>query len=261
MGGVRRLLALMVAKQRQLAGDRRQRDGASIEFNAGRRHPLPAAQHGQHRHPGADLRGVERRDQPVAALPAAGPGGRPAGDVLARRRPLEAADLRAHRPARDVRGAVRARDAAPARPRCARPISPCRWTRRRACTSATSTTSACCARRTTCWRSRSDIPTDQLAQRLPGLCKIASRTQLPQIIRVGGDAGRADPGHPPAAAGDPDPRRRHLLHPERSERVLAADHRRNGSIAIYLPPPFGPEHVKLELLAVPRRPADNDCQG
>ena len=34
MGGVRRLLALMVAKQRQLAGDRRQRDGASIEFNA-----------------------------------------------------------------------------------------------------------------------------------------------------------------------------------------------------------------------------------
>src|SRR6185436_6378281 len=35
MGGVRRLLALMVTKQRQLAGDRRQRDGAAIEFNAG----------------------------------------------------------------------------------------------------------------------------------------------------------------------------------------------------------------------------------
>ena len=35
MGGVRRLLALMVTKQRQLAGDRRQRDGSSIEFNAG----------------------------------------------------------------------------------------------------------------------------------------------------------------------------------------------------------------------------------
>ena len=35
MGGVRRLLSLMVTKQRQLSGDRRQRDGASIEFNAG----------------------------------------------------------------------------------------------------------------------------------------------------------------------------------------------------------------------------------
>lgn len=35
MGGVRRLLSLMMAKQRQLAGDRRQRDGTSIEFNTG----------------------------------------------------------------------------------------------------------------------------------------------------------------------------------------------------------------------------------
>ncbi|HEY4183420.1 MAG TPA: type VI secretion system baseplate subunit TssK, partial [Polyangia bacterium] len=35
MGGVRRLLSLLVTKQRQLAGDRRQRDGASIEFGVG----------------------------------------------------------------------------------------------------------------------------------------------------------------------------------------------------------------------------------
>jgi type VI secretion system protein ImpJ len=35
MAGVRRLLALMVAKQRLVAGDRRQRDGTNIEFNVG----------------------------------------------------------------------------------------------------------------------------------------------------------------------------------------------------------------------------------
>ena len=49
MGGVRRLLALMVAKQRQLAGDRRQRDGAIDRVQRRRRHAVPAAQHGQRR--------------------------------------------------------------------------------------------------------------------------------------------------------------------------------------------------------------------
>src|SRR6187551_977560 len=35
MGGVRRLLALMVTKQKQLSGDRNQRDGSNIAFNSG----------------------------------------------------------------------------------------------------------------------------------------------------------------------------------------------------------------------------------
>ncbi|MGC3990634.1 MAG: type VI secretion system baseplate subunit TssK [Chthoniobacteraceae bacterium] len=72
----------------------------------------------------------------------------------------------------------------------------------------------------------SDIPTDLLAQRLPGLCKIASRTQLPSIIR-----SAATPGvpiqithRPPTEI--PHPGRNHVFHDERVGRVLAPDHRR-----------------------------------
>ena len=163
-----------------------------------RRHPVPAAQHDQHRDPGAGLRGGERRDQPVAALPDDDPGGRRAGDVLARRRALEAAGVRAHRSARHVRGAVRARDGAAAHDRSARRTSRCRWTSISRSTSASWTRIACSRATHYVLAVRSELPAEQLVQRLPGLCKIASQAQLPQVLR-----SAATPGVPIQATHRP----------------------------------------------------------
>ena len=97
---------------------------------------------------------------------------------------------------------------------------------------------------------RSEIPEDQLGQRLPGLCKIASRTQLPHILRA------ATPGVPIQITHRPPseiPVRQGVtyftlaLGNEHGKKVLE-----ERSIAIFLPPPFDPSKVKVELLAIPR---------
>jgi type VI secretion system protein ImpJ len=96
---------------------------------------------------------------------------------------------------------------------------------------------------------RSDVPEEQLVQRLPSLCKIASRKELPQILRA------ASPGVPVQVTRRPPseiPVRAGVTYftlglqsenwrPVLEERV----------VAIYLPPPLDPERVKIELLAVP----------
>jgi type VI secretion system protein ImpJ len=96
---------------------------------------------------------------------------------------------------------------------------------------------------------RSDIPEAQLAQRLPGLCKIAARSQLPQVIRAA-----ASPGVPIAVTHRPPaeiPVKAGVtyfgltLQNEFWRQIVE-----ERLVAIYLPPPFGPQHVKLELLAV-----------
>jgi type VI secretion system protein ImpJ len=97
---------------------------------------------------------------------------------------------------------------------------------------------------------RSELPEDQLAQRLPGLCKIASKTQLPLIMRA------AAPGVPIQATHRPPaeiPIRAGVLYfmlnlQNDYWRQITAER----AIAVYLPPPFDPSKVKLELLAVPR---------
>jgi type VI secretion system protein ImpJ len=95
-----------------------------------------------------------------------------------------------------------------------------------------------------------DIPEDQLAQRLPGLAKITSRNQLPYILRS------ATPGVPLQLTHRPPseiPVRAGVAY---FSMALQNEHWRQvqdeRSIAIYLPPPFDPSRVKIELLAVPR---------
>jgi type VI secretion system protein ImpJ len=96
---------------------------------------------------------------------------------------------------------------------------------------------------------RTDIPEEQLVQRLPGLCKIASRTHLPQILRAASpgvpvQVNRRPPSEIPVRAGvtyfSLGLQSEHWR-PVLEERV----------VAIYLPPPLDPDHVKIELLAVP----------
>jgi type VI secretion system protein ImpJ len=98
---------------------------------------------------------------------------------------------------------------------------------------------------------RTEIPEHQLIQRLPGLCKIASSTQLPAVLR-----SAATPGVPIQHTNKPPPEV-----PVRAGVVYFALNLQNDywrailqerKVAIYLPPPFDPTHVKLELLAVPR---------
>jgi type VI secretion system protein ImpJ len=98
---------------------------------------------------------------------------------------------------------------------------------------------------------RSDVPEDQLAQRLPGLCKIASQTQLPQVLR-----SAATPGVPVQITHRPPaeiPVRAGITYFQLN---LQSDYWRSvvqeKTVAIYLAPPFDPTRVKVELLAVPR---------
>lgn len=97
---------------------------------------------------------------------------------------------------------------------------------------------------------RSEIPVEQLAQRLPGLCKIASRRQLPAILRS------ATPGVPVQITHRPPSEI--PVHAGVSYFTLALqnEHWRaileERSLGIYLPPPFDPSKVKVELLAIPR---------
>jgi len=98
---------------------------------------------------------------------------------------------------------------------------------------------------------RSEIPEAQLAQRLPGLCKIAARSQLPQVIRAAATPGvpitvtHRPPAEIPVRAGVT-----YFTLTLQNEfwRQIVEER----LVAIYLPPPFGPQHVKLELLAVPK---------
>ena len=98
---------------------------------------------------------------------------------------------------------------------------------------------------------RSEIPEAQLAQRLPGLCKIAARTQLPQVIRAAATPGvpitftHRPPAEIPVKSGVT---YFNLTLQNEFWRQIVEER----LVTIYLPPPFGPQHVKLELLAVPK---------
>jgi type VI secretion system protein ImpJ len=97
---------------------------------------------------------------------------------------------------------------------------------------------------------RSDMPEDQVSQRLPGFCKIASYNQLPYILRA------ASPGVPIKVTHRPPPEipiRPGVVYftlevgSEYWKHVI--DER---TISIYLPAPFDPQRVKLELYGIPR---------
>jgi type VI secretion system protein ImpJ len=97
---------------------------------------------------------------------------------------------------------------------------------------------------------RSDMPEDQVTQRLPGFCKIASYNQLPYILRA------ASPGVPIKVTHRPPPEI-----PIRPGVVyfmleVGSDYWKHvldeRTISIYLPAPFDPQRVKLELYGIPR---------
>jgi len=97
---------------------------------------------------------------------------------------------------------------------------------------------------------RSDMPEDQVTQRLPGFCKIASFNQLPYILRA------ASPGVPIKVTHRPPPEV-----PIRPGVVyfmleVGSDYWKHvideRTISIYLPAPFDPQRVKLELYGIPR---------
>jgi type VI secretion system protein ImpJ len=97
---------------------------------------------------------------------------------------------------------------------------------------------------------RTDMPEDQITQRLPGFCKIASFNQLPYILRA------ASPGVPLKATHRPPPEvpiRPGVVYfmlevgSEYWKHVLE-----ERTISIYLPAPFDPARVKLELFGIPR---------
>jgi type VI secretion system protein ImpJ len=96
---------------------------------------------------------------------------------------------------------------------------------------------------------KSELPENQVADQLPKLSKIASWTDVGEIVHA------ATPGVPLQVTYRPPaeiPVRAGLVYfqlatNDRFWRNVAGER----TVAIYLPPPFDPAHIKLELLAVP----------
>jgi type VI secretion system protein ImpJ len=250
MGGVRRLLSLMVTKQRQLSGDRRQRDGASIEFNAGditRFLQLSTVNAAIPLLTYATSNGEISPNQLYLLLvQVAGQLATFSTDVDPSRLPLYVYT--------DLRGTFEEL--------FARVTQLLQTTVREAYMTVPMEIvdgvhlgklddDRLLAAPQYVLAVRSEIPEAQLAQRLPGLCKIASRTQLPQVIR-----SAATPGVPIQVTHRPPseiPVRAGVTYFNLNlQNDYWAQILKDRLVSIYLPPPFDPERVKLELLAIPR---------
>jgi len=249
MGGIRRLLALMVSKQRQLSGDRRQRDGSTIEFNSGDvtrflqlsaiNAAIPlltyAATNGE----------IQPTQLYLALIQVAGQLATFSTDVDPSKLPLFVyTDLRTT--FEELMARVTAllrttiKDAYLTVPiEIAQGVHLGRLDDERMLTAPHFLLAV-----------RSDLPEEQISQRLPGLCKIASQAQLPLIMRA------ATPGVPVQITHRPPPEipiRAGVIYFALNQqndywRQIAAER----SVAIYLPPPLDPSRVKVELLAVPK---------
>ncbi|MEP6651876.1 MAG: type VI secretion system baseplate subunit TssK [Myxococcales bacterium] len=251
MGGVRRLLSLMVTKQRQLAGDRHQRDGATVEFNAGDitrflqlstlNTAIPlltyAASNGE----------ITPNQLYLLLIQVAGQLATFSSDVDPSQLPTYLYT--------DLRSTFEEL--------FARVTALLQTTIREAYMTVPLVLvdgihqgklddDRLLAAQQYVLTVRSDIPEAQLAQRLPGLCKIASRSQLPKVI-----SSAATPGVPVQVTHRPPaeiPIRAGVtyfalgLENDYWKHVL-----QDRLVSIYLPPPFDPERVQLELLAVTRR--------
>lgn len=250
MGGVRRLLGLMVTKQRALAGDRRQREGARIEFNA------------------ADITRFVQLSTINSAIPiltyATSNGeitpsqlylvlAQVAGQLATFSTEVDPSKLPIYSYV-DLRATFEEL--------FARVTQLLQTTIRESYISVplevvdgvhvgrldddrllTSTEYVLAV--------RSDIPETELAQRLPPLCKIASVAQLPRLIRSASTRGVPvqvtfrPPSEIPVKSGIT--YFSLMLQNDYWKGVL-----QDRLVSIYLPPPFEPERVKLELLAIPR---------
>jgi type VI secretion system protein ImpJ len=249
MGGVRRLLALMVTKQRQLAGDRRQRDGSGVEFGVGDvtrflqlstiNTAIPTLTY-------ASTNGEINPNQLYLLLAQA------AGQLATFSFDVDPTQLPKY-VYTDLRGTFEEL--------FARVTALLQMVREAYMVVPMEVVDGVHLGKLDDDRLlvapqyvlavRSDIPETQLALRLPGLCKIASRAQLPQVIR-----SAATPGVPIQVTHRPPAEiavRAGVtyfslqLQNEFWQQIV-----QDRLVSIYLPPPFDPERVKLELLAIPR---------
>jgi type VI secretion system protein ImpJ len=247
MAGVRRLLALMVAKQRQLAGDRRQRDGATIEFNAGDvtrflqlstiNTAIPVLTHSASKGELSPVQLYLLLAQVAGQLATfssdVDPSQLPVFNHNDLRKTFEELIARVTYLMQVVRETYLSVPLEVVQGVHVGKLEDERLLKSQHFLLAV----------------RSELPEDQLVQRLPGLCKIASRGQMPQILRS------ATPGVPVLVNRRPPseiPVRSGVtyfslgLQSEFWRTVLE-----ERLVAIYLPPPLDPERIKLELLAVP----------
>jgi type VI secretion system protein ImpJ len=249
MGGVRRLLTLMVAKQRQLSGDRRQRDGASIQFNAGDvtrflqlstvNGAIPMLNYG------ATNGEISPQLLYMLLMQVAGQLATFSNDVDPSQLPIFA-----HTDLRRTFEELFARVTALLRTTISEAYLTVPLSIMQGMHVGKLEDDQLLRAPQFLLAVRSDFPEDQLAQRLPGLCKIASRDQLPHILRT------ATPGVPIQITHRPPseiPVRAGVtyftlgLQNEHWRQVLE-----ERALAIYLPPPFDPTKVKIELLAIPK---------
>jgi type VI secretion system protein ImpJ len=250
MGGVRRLLALMVSKQRQLAGDRNQRDGSNIAFNAGDvtkflqlstiNTAIPLLAYGASNGEISPMQLYLVLIQTAGALATFSPDVEPwTFPVLSHI---------------DLRGTFEelfARVTALLRTTVVEGYLNVPLEVTQSVYVGKLEDERLLKAGHYLLAVRAEIPEPQLIQRLPGLCKIASSSQLPNVLR-----SAATPGVPIQATNRPPPEI-----PVRAGVVYFSLNLQNDywrgilqerKVAIYLPPPFDPAHLKLELLAVPR---------
>jgi type VI secretion system protein ImpJ len=249
MGRVRQLLVLMVSKQRLLAGDRRQRDGASIEFNSGDvtrflqlstiNTAIPlltyAASNGE----------ISPTQLFLLLIQVAGQLATFSTEVDPSKLPLFTHT--------DLRGTFEAL--------IAQVTSLLRNTvREQYLTVALEIEQGAHVGKLDDERLllatqyvlavRSGLSEEQLSKRLPELCKIASRSQLPIIKRAASFGVPIKLTHRPPAEVAVRAGVTYFtlsLDNEYWKQIIA-----ERTIAIFLPPPFDPTQVKVDLLAVPR---------
>jgi type VI secretion system protein ImpJ len=250
MAGIRRLLALMVAKQRQLAGNRNQRGGATIEFNAGDvtrflqlsaiNGGIPilayAAGNGEISPTQLYLAVIQVVGQLATFSPDVEPWSLPAFAHADLRGTFEELFARATALLRTT-----VREGFLNVPlELKQSVYVGKIDDERVATAAHLLLAI-----------RTEIPDDQVAQKLPGLCKIASQSQLPQVLR-----SAATPGVPVQVTHRPPSEIAVRAGVTYFQLSLGNEYWRSivqeKTLALYLAPPFDPARVKVELLAVPK---------
>jgi type VI secretion system protein ImpJ len=249
MGGVRRLLSLMMAKQRQLAGDRRQRDGANIEFNTADvtrflqlstlNGSIPLLNYG------STNGEISPHLLYIVLMQVAGQLATFSPDIDPSKLPIYA-----HTDLRTTFEELFARVTALLRTTVKETYLTVPIETAQGIHFGKLDDERLVRAPTFVLLVRSDLPEEQLAQRLPGLCKIASRNQLPYIMRSATPGVPIQVTHRPPTEIPVRPGVTYFTLTLQNEHWRQVMEERN--LAIYLPPPFDPAHVKVELLAVPR---------
>lgn len=248
---VRRLLALMIAKQRQLSQERRQRDAVTVEFGAGDvsrtlqlsalNAAIPILVHaGRDGEPSPRelyLYLIQMAGQLSTLVPDADPSALPAFNFTDLRFTFEelfallTSLLRATVRDACVTVPLEVREGLHVASLCDERIVKC-----------SQFVLAACA---------PGISEEQMARDLPGRAKIASLRQLPFLLRSATRGLGLQVTHRPPAEVPVRPKLAYFL----IDVAGGTEHWRHvldeRALAIYLPPPYDPAQLKLELFAIP----------